>query len=286
MYSYKSLGIAAVLALILLVLLGAYFLAIPARAQSVALQVVDDSYTVEQDSVLTVSAPGVLSNDTGLSISTVWNDNPANGSLTMQSDGSFVYTPHSGFVGTDTFAYSAVSGFSGCTPVCATVTITVTAKPTPPPTTTNPPTSGSESSNSSGGRRGGGSVKRPTPVVYTTGGGPGVVLGTSTAPLCGKYLNNYLRMGWNNDKTEVMLLQAFLNGHNNAGLPITGYFGTETYKAVEDFQVKHWQEVLRPWVPHGLPTEKTPTGFVYKTTTRWINMTVCPALNLPMPQLP
>ena len=69
-------------------------------------------------------------------------------------------------------------------------------------------------------------------------------------------------------------------------IPLTGVYGPLTYEAVKQFQVKYWQEVLQPWVPFGLPNAQTPTGYVYKTTKRWINMLSCPALNLPVPQLP
>jgi hypothetical protein len=55
---------------------------------------------------------------------------------------------------------------------------------------------------------------------------------------------------------------------------------------VDQFQVKYHSEVLAPWVPYGLPNEFTPTDYVYKTTMRWINLIECPALNLPIPQLP
>ncbi len=77
-----------------------------------------------------------------------------------------------------------------------------------------------------------------------------------------------------------------MNDEINAGLPITGVFGAMTYKAVQDFQIKYSSDVLKPWVAYGLPTEKTPTGYVYKTTTRWINLLKCPSLNIPLPQLP
>ena len=57
-------------------------------------------------------------------------------------------------------------------------------------------------------------------------------------------------------------------------------------RLVEKFQVRHWEQVLKPWVPYGLATDHTPTGYVYKTTKRWINMLHCKELELAMPQLP
>ena len=57
--------------------------------------------------------------------------------------------------------------------------------------------------------------------------------------------------------------------------------------AVRVFQVKHGQEILKPWVDAGLhPDALTGTDYVYKTTSRFINNTACPPLNLPMPILP
>jgi VCBS repeat-containing protein len=49
---------------------------------------------------------------------------PANGTLTLNADGSFTYTPNANFNGTDTFTYQANDGFGNSN--VATVTITVT----------------------------------------------------------------------------------------------------------------------------------------------------------------
>jgi hypothetical protein len=70
-----------------------------------------DSYTTDQDLQLSVAAPGVLSNDTdpnGDPLVAKPLVGPSHGSLTLSPDGSFVYTPASGFRGTDTFEYVAV----------------------------------------------------------------------------------------------------------------------------------------------------------------------------------
>jgi hypothetical protein len=112
----------------------------------------------------------------------------------------------------------------------------------------------------------------------------GQVLGASTS--CGIYLNDYIKLGKQNDVTEVKKLQVFLNSNLGINLPVTGYYGPLTYKAVEDFQVKYNNSVLSPWVPYGLTSDTTPTGYVYKTTQRWINILMCSTLNLPVPALP
>ena len=74
----------------------------------------DDIFTVQQGSSLVVSAPGVLANDTGVSgagsLTAMLVNGPANGSLTLNANGSFTYTPTSGFTGADGFTYQAVSG--------------------------------------------------------------------------------------------------------------------------------------------------------------------------------
>ncbi len=112
----------------------------------------------------------------------------------------------------------------------------------------------------------------------------GKVLGASIS--CGVYLDSYIRLGADNDPTQVKKLQLFLNQNLGTNLPITGYYGRLTYHAVEQFQVKYKETVLLPWIPYGLANETTPTGYVYKTTKRWINELMCPPLDLPLPQLP
>jgi hypothetical protein len=62
---------------------------------------------------------------------------PSNGTLTLNADGSFTYTPATGFTGTDTFTYIASNGIIKSN--VATVTITVVA-PTPLTVTAPSPT--------------------------------------------------------------------------------------------------------------------------------------------------
>jgi uncharacterized delta-60 repeat protein len=95
----------------------------------------NDAYTASENTPLTVStAAGVLANDTDSSgtLTAVQLSNPANGTVTLNADGSFTYTPNSGFIGTDTFTYKATDGTSDSN--VATVTVTVTA---PAPTANN-----------------------------------------------------------------------------------------------------------------------------------------------------
>src|SRR5207249_8273400 len=54
----------------------------------------DDTYTTPEDTQLTVSAPGVLANDTdadGDTLTAVLVSGPAHGTLTLNADGSLVY---------------------------------------------------------------------------------------------------------------------------------------------------------------------------------------------------
>lgn len=88
---------------------------------------VDDAYTTNQDTTLTVNAAnGVLANDTPNGGTVVAFDatSTANGTVSVNPDGSFVYTPASSFTGNDSFTY--VVGNAAGQRTC-TVTITVVA---------------------------------------------------------------------------------------------------------------------------------------------------------------
>ncbi len=98
----------------------------PPPANKVPVAVLD-TYEVRANNTLTVgSADGVLANDSdgdGDPLSAVLASTTANGTLTLNSDGGFVYTPDSGFDGHDSFTYRASDGLA--TSNLATVTITV-----------------------------------------------------------------------------------------------------------------------------------------------------------------
>ena len=126
---------------------------------------------------------------------------------------------------------------------------------------------------------------------YLGGGAPlGLVLGAATtdeeiSAVCGEpYLNDYLRMGHKNNPEEVKKLQTFLNKELGLTLPITGFFGKATLNAVKQFQLQNSDQILAPWLPFGLKIGQ-PTGYVYKTTKRWINLMECKNLDIPMPDL-
>jgi hypothetical protein len=67
----------------------------------------------------------------GDGLSAIQVSGPSNGTLSLDANGSFVYTPNANFHGTDTFTYKANDGTDDSN--VATVTITVNAPPPPPP---------------------------------------------------------------------------------------------------------------------------------------------------------
>jgi len=86
----------------------------------------EDAYNVTAAETLVVAAPGILTNDTdddGDELSAVLVSEPAEGTLELQQDGSFVYDPRDDFQGVVTFTYRASDG-ANVSPVTI-VTITV-----------------------------------------------------------------------------------------------------------------------------------------------------------------
>lgn len=96
-------------------------LVIPVFAQAAA--AVNDTYVVRTDQVLTIAAPGVMTNDTGAGITVTGNTTPASGTLTLGSDGAINYIPAVGFTGTVSFTYTITA--TDTTTSTATVTINV-----------------------------------------------------------------------------------------------------------------------------------------------------------------
>ena len=86
----------------------------------------DDTYILNADTTLDVASPGVLRNDNDANLDPLTAaivSGPGNGSLALDSDGSFSYTPTAGFVGPDSFTYRANDGQADSQ--VATVSITV-----------------------------------------------------------------------------------------------------------------------------------------------------------------
>ena len=88
----------------------------------------NDAYAVKPNATLSVAAPGVLTNDGDVDSATlhaVLVTTVAHGALTLNADGSFTYTPASGYKGFDSFTYKANDGSADSN--VATVTINVTS---------------------------------------------------------------------------------------------------------------------------------------------------------------
>ncbi|MBO6778538.1 MAG: tandem-95 repeat protein [Rhodothermales bacterium] len=92
-----------------------------------------DSYATREDQVLEVSAAsGVLANDTdpdGQPLSTSLESRPSHGSLIIDADGGFQYTPAKDFHGQDSFTYVATDGNAS---VVGTVSVQVLPVNDPP----------------------------------------------------------------------------------------------------------------------------------------------------------
>ncbi|MDA7618789.1 Ig-like domain-containing protein, partial [Verrucomicrobia bacterium] len=100
---------------------------------------VDDPYSVDEDGTLTVVVgDGVLTNDSiggdGGTLAATKETDPSNGTLTLNSDGSFTYVPVADINGSDSFTYSIVD-IDGDTDT-ATVTVLVLAVNDAPELTT------------------------------------------------------------------------------------------------------------------------------------------------------
>jgi hypothetical protein len=86
----------------------------------------NDDRTMFLNRTLTVSAPGVLANDTDADGDTLVANlvsGPANGSVSLSADGGFSYTPNTSFRGSDSFTYRANDGVANSN--LGTVAITV-----------------------------------------------------------------------------------------------------------------------------------------------------------------
>jgi hypothetical protein len=89
-----------------------------------------DSYSIQMQNTLNEPAPGVLSNDIepdGEPMTANLVYSTSNGSLTLNPNGGFVYTPDSDFIGMDSFSYNA----SDLTETGNTVEVTIQVNTTP-----------------------------------------------------------------------------------------------------------------------------------------------------------
>jgi hypothetical protein len=92
---------------------------------------IGDQYVIHQNFPLT-SSIGVLANDRDLDgnpLTAVLVSGPSHGTLALNTDGSFHYTPDVHFHGTDSFTYLASNGSVSSDPVTVTITVQLTIPP-------------------------------------------------------------------------------------------------------------------------------------------------------------
>jgi len=94
-----------------------------------------DSFSVHNTDSLTIAGPGLLANDTdpeGDPITAVLVTGPQHGTLVLNADGSFTYTPDVNFAGNDSFTYQATDGSVDSEPIVVQLTVLNTGGPLPP----------------------------------------------------------------------------------------------------------------------------------------------------------
>ncbi|MBN1590169.1 MAG: tandem-95 repeat protein [Pirellulales bacterium] len=88
---------------------------------------VADAYIGSEDATFTIAAAGVLANDTDADsdpLTALGVTNPLHGTLSLNSNGGFIYTPDANYYGTDSFTYKANDGIDDSNTVAVTLTVT------------------------------------------------------------------------------------------------------------------------------------------------------------------
>jgi hypothetical protein len=129
--------------------------------------------------------------------------------------------------------------------------------PTTPETPTTP--SGGGSTSSGGSFSGGGS----------SGSRVGIPLALASATTSCPLITSYMKLGGDNDGSQVAKLQIFLKNSQNLDVNVTGIFDEKTDIAVKAFQVKYLVDIMGPW------DATQGSGFVYITTEKKINEIAC-----------
>lgn len=89
---------------------------------------VADAYSVDEDAVLAILAPGVLANDSdaqGDPLTAMLVAGPSHGTLSLDANGSFTYVPAADYHGPDAFSYAPRDAVSAGN----TVTVSITVRP-------------------------------------------------------------------------------------------------------------------------------------------------------------
>jgi len=86
------------------------------------------------------------------------------------------------------------------------------------------------------------------------------------------YIEDDLRIDFDNDEESVLKLQSFLKTYEGYDyVELTGTFGEDTLRAVQSFQTRYAEDILEPW---GYQPDEA-TGYVYITTKQKINEIHC-----------
>ena len=118
------------------------------------------------------------------------------------------------------------------------------------------------SSSGDGSSSSGGSSRRLILSVQNT---PSVATTLSTCPL----VTSYMKLGANNNSTEVRNLQSFLRNTQEVDVDLTGVYDVKTENAVKLFQTRYANDILAPW------GATAPSGVVSITTQKKLNDLVC-----------
>jgi VCBS repeat-containing protein len=110
----------------------------PPPAENLAPVAANDVFTTAQDTTLTVPAnSGLLANDSDPEAAPLTASlfaNPLHGSVALQADGSFNYTPTSGYSGMDAFLYRVSDGTQWSPLAAVTIHVTPASGPSQAPT--------------------------------------------------------------------------------------------------------------------------------------------------------
>jgi VCBS repeat-containing protein len=150
---------------------------------------VADAYNVLGGGTLTVPAPGILANDTDPDsdpLTAVLDSTTTRGSLTLNANGSFTYTPGEDTVGTDSFTYHANDGTDDSNTVTVTITVRAGCDGRP---ATQVGTAGNDTLGGSGGND----------VIVGLGGNDTIEPGSGTDIVCGGSGRDSVRAGSGND---------------------------------------------------------------------------------------
>lgn len=96
---------------------------------------VNDTYTTPFNASVSISSPGVLSNDDpngGGGWVAALGTNVTNGTLNFNIDGGFSYTPNTGFIGTDKFTYRSQNGTGVSNYASVDIVVAAPLAPLPP----------------------------------------------------------------------------------------------------------------------------------------------------------